>query len=160
MGGGSTQRPEVFNVNFNIESDEVFRPCCTFCCFLLFLFVCFAFKFKSEKSVRRQEELCSTGKLESIQMQEPPSQLRKMSERVPKSHHSLPGHFPTFGEIQYIRGPQNTFKPTHFQPASELQKNKREKQKDLKPQRTAFLYYSPFRIRKVTLFYNTIPPEM
>lgn len=136
---------------------KYFDSAILFADFLLFLFVCFAFKCKSEKSLRKQQELCSTGSWSEFKCKNPPSQLRKMSEQVPKSHHSLAGHSPTFGEIQYMRGPQNTSKPTHFQPVSDLQENKREKQKDLKPQHTAFLYYSPLRIRKVTLLYNTIP---
>lgn len=112
--------PEVLNVNFNPESTKIFQVCCAFCCFLLVLFVCFVFKFKSEKSVRSQQELCSTGNAGSDpNARPPPSQQSQMSEQVPNSHHSLPGHFPTFSEMQYKRGLQSTFKPTHFRVTGE-----------------------------------------
>lgn len=48
----------------------------------------------------------------------PPSQS-KMSEQAPNPRHSLAGHFPTFSEMQYKRGLQSTFKPTHFRVTGE-----------------------------------------
>lgn len=105
----------------------------------------FLFKFKSKKSGRSQQELCSTGNAGSeSNVRTSPSPLRKMSERVPKKHQSLAGHFPTFNETKHRRGPQNIFKASHFGALGDQQR---------KPERAAttrccILYYSTLRNQK------------